>query len=104
MKNSSNQIYNTGDEWPAGGLERVPHLPINLNSGWNLIGGFEDTLDVTSLTTSPPGQINYPIYKFVPATGYETATVLEPGYGYWIKASSYCQLQITGVLAKGDRR
>jgi hypothetical protein len=69
-----------------------------------LIGGFEDTVSVTSLITTPPGQINYPIYKYVSGTGYQTATVLEPGYGYWIKATSYCQLNIHGVLAKGERR
>jgi hypothetical protein len=30
MKNSGNQTYNTGDEWPAGGIARVPHIPIIL--------------------------------------------------------------------------
>jgi photosystem II stability/assembly factor-like uncharacterized protein len=104
MKNSVNQTYNTGDEWPAGGIERIPNLPIILFTGWNLISGFEDTVNVTSLTTNPPGQINFPIYKYVPGTGYQTATVLEPGYGYWIKAASYCQLNITSVLANGERR
>jgi hypothetical protein len=104
MKNSGNQTYNTGDEWPAGGIERIPNIPIILFTGWNLIGGFEDTASVAALTTSPPGQINYPIYKYIPGTSYQTATLLEPGYGYWIKATSYCQLNLTGVLAKGDQR
>ena len=83
-------------------IQRIPHIPIILLTGWNLIGGFEDTVNVTALTTNPPGQINYPIYKYAPGTGYQTATILEPGYGYWIKASSSCQLNIPGVSAKTE--
>jgi len=102
MKNSVNQTYNTGDEWPAGGIERVPHTPIFLITGWNLTGGFEDTVNVTSLTTTPPGQINYPIYKYVPGTGYQTAIYLEPGFGYWIKVSADCLLSIPDVFGEGE--
>jgi photosystem II stability/assembly factor-like uncharacterized protein len=104
MKNSGVQTYNTGDEWPTDGVERVPHLPIFLTTGWNIIGGFEDTVAVTSLTTTPPGQIYYPIYKYMPGVGYQTANNFEPGYGYWIKADSDCHLNISGVSAKGKTR
>lgn len=65
MKNLGAQTYNTGDEWPSSGILIVPHDPIIADSGWNIIGGYENIVDVTSLTTTPPGQIVYPIYEFL---------------------------------------
>jgi hypothetical protein len=100
MKQVGDNVYNTGDEWPAGGIQIVPHDPISAAVGWNLIGGYENTVDVAALTTTPPGQILYPIYKYVPGTGYETAATIDPGYGYWIKVSSSCQINIPGALTK----
>lgn len=100
MYHSGNQTYNTGDEWPSAGIKRVPYLPINVFTGWNIIGGFEENVNVTSLTTSPPGQINVPIYKFVPGVGYQVTTELKPGFSYWLYADSYCQLYLTGLLDK----
>ena len=55
---------------------------------------YEDTVDATALTTTPSGQIVYPIYKFVPGTGYQTATQIVPGYGYWVKVLSACQINV----------
>ena len=46
MKHSVARTYNTGDEWPAGGIQIVPHNPLAGATGWNLIGGYE--LSVTS--------------------------------------------------------
>ena len=38
MKHSGNRTYNTGDEWPAGGIQIVPHNPIagavRMESDW----------------------------------------------------------------------
>jgi hypothetical protein len=104
MKNAGDQTYNTGDEWPAGGIQLVPHNPINAASGWNMFGGYENTVDAAALTTIPPGQIVYPIYKFVPNTGYQTATQIVPGYGYWVKVSANCQIIISNVFAKGNQK
>ncbi len=102
MKNAGAQTYNTGDEWPAGGIQIVPHDPINEESGWNIFGGYENTVDVTLLTTTPPGQI-VSIYKFVPGTGYQVAAQIVPGYGYWVKVSSACQINIPDVSEKGNQ-
>ena len=102
MKQVGNNIYNTGDEWPAGGIEFVNHDSMNVASGWNIFGGYEDVLDATALTTTPPGQIVFPIYKSVPGTGYQIATQIVPGYGYWVKVSSACQINIFDAMAKGN--
>ncbi len=102
MKNAGDNVYNTGDEWPAAGIQIVPHDPVNAAGGWNLIGGYENSVDIAALTTTPPGQIVYPIYKYVPGNGYQTAATIDPGYGYWVKVASACQINVPGALVKGN--
>jgi hypothetical protein len=100
MKNSGAQTYNTGDEWPAGGIQIVPHDPINALAGWNLIGGYENIIQTSGLTTTPPGLIvPNSIYKYG-TTGYTNATQFEPGYGYWIKLTGDGQIIIPDALTK----
>ncbi len=95
MKNTLTETYS----YPS--IQIVTHNPISASSGWNMIGGYEDAVDVTTLTTTPSGQIVYPIYKYVPGTGYQTATTLTPGYGYWVKVSSNCQINIPDLPVDG---
>ena len=64
MKNSGAQTYNTGDEWPAGGIQKVANVPISGVLGWNLIGGYEKTVLATGITTNPPGKIDAMIYGY----------------------------------------
>ena len=90
MKNTDARIYNTGDEWPAGGILEVPHDPITVASGWNIIGLYENNVTASSLTTSPPGLISGPIYKY--DNGYQVASSLDPGYGYWVKVLGDCEI------------
>ena len=52
-------------------------------SGWNLIGGYELSVTAANVTTNPPGLQSGPIYKY--SGGYQIATTLDPGYGYWMK-------------------
>jgi hypothetical protein len=90
MKNSGNQIYNTGDEWPARGISLAPHTPIVVNTGWNLIGGYESGFPTENIFSIPPDIISAPVYGY--SGGYGEADTLIPGYGYWVKISS------TGLL------
>ena len=101
MKQVGDNVYNTGDEWPASGIEIVPHNHIDVSAGWNMFGGYENIIDATALTTTPPGQIVFPIYKFVPGTGYQATPQILPGYGYWVKVSSNCQINILDEVSKG---
>ena len=86
MLHTGANTYNTGDEWPAGGIQIVAHDPIPVSAGWNMIGGYEQSVPIGSLTTTPPGQI-------VAGTvngwngSYYNPTNLEPGYGYWVLLS-----------------
>jgi hypothetical protein len=87
MKHIGARTYNTGDEWPAGGILTVPNNPISANAGWNLVGGYENIVSVGSITTTPPGLITTTIYWYVDHT-YPIADNIVPGYGYWVKMDS----------------
>ena len=95
IKNTLTETYS----YPS--IQIVAHNAISATAGWNMFGGYEDVVPVTSLTTTPSGQIVYPIYKYVPGTGYATATNLEPGYGYWVKVSSNCTITVPDLADKG---
>lgn len=86
MKNSANQTYNTGDEWPAAGIMTFAHYPIIVSKGWNLIGGYEKPFPVGNITSIPPDIISAPIYEF--SGGYQVADTLTAGYGYWVRTSA----------------
>ncbi|MDZ7624280.1 MAG: C25 family cysteine peptidase [Ignavibacteriaceae bacterium] len=100
MKHAGDRTYNTGDEWPAGGIQIVFHNQIAGASGWNLFGGYELSVTAANVTTNPPGLQSGPIYKY--SGGYAVATTLDPGYGYWIKLNSAGQIIIPETMAKGE--
>ena len=102
MKHIGNRTYNTGDEWPySGGIQFVPHVPLNGVSGWNLIGVYELVVTAANVTTNPPGLQSGPIYKYL--GGYSIATTLDFGYGYWIKLTGDGQIILPEFLAKDGK-
>jgi hypothetical protein len=101
MKHSGARTYNTGEEWPVGGIQIVPHAPLTVASGWNLIGGYELSVTAANVTTIPSGLQSGPIYKY--SGGYQTATTLDPGYGYWMKLTGAGQIIIPETLAKESK-
>ena len=100
MKHSGARTYNTGDEWPAGGIQIVAHAPLAGAAGWNLIGGYNNVATAALVTTIPAGLQSGPIYKY--SGGYQVATTLDPGYGYWMKLTAAGQIIIPETLAKGE--
>jgi hypothetical protein len=98
MKHAGARTYNTGDEWPAGGINIVPHDPISGAAGWNLFGGYELSVTAANVTTNPPGLQSGPIFGY--SNGYFTPTTLNPGYGYWIKLTGAGQIIIPETLSK----
>jgi hypothetical protein len=103
MKNNGPQTYNTGDEWPAGGIQIIPHNPIPGALGWNLIGGYEEVVpaDAAHVTSNPAGKVVFPIYKY--SGGYQVAATLDPGYAYWVKLSAAAQILLSATpLAKDE--
>ena len=102
MKNTSAQTYNTGDEWPAGGIEIVAHDPITGNAGWNLIGGYENSATVSAITTNPPGLQQGAVYGY--SSGYTTPATMDPGYGYWIKLSAAGDIILPNAISKSNAK
>lgn len=96
MKHIGNNEYNTGDEWPVGGIQVVPHNPINAAAGWNIVGGYENRISVADLTTTPPGLIVGPIYSY--SNQFNITSTLEPGYGYFVRMSAAGTINYPGVL------
>jgi len=76
MKNVGAQVYN----YPA--IEIVTHNDISGAAGWNMIGGYENSVPVGSLT----GPIEGDIFEY--SGGYQVATNIVPGYGYWVKLTT----------------
>lgn len=85
MRNIGNTIYNTGDEWPAGGIQYVSNLPITVSQGWNLIGTYDYTIGTSAITTTPPGLLSGFFYSYI--GGYRVVNTLVPGLGYFIYLS-----------------
>jgi len=97
MNNSGAETYN----YPA--IDIVTHNPISANTGWNMIGGYENSAPTGGLTTTPPGLISGRIFGY--SAGYFPATNLVPGYGYWIKLTGAGSINIpSGPLAKGSTK
>jgi hypothetical protein len=76
----------------------VTQNTINVVSGWNLIGPFDETIDISSITTQPPDIIISPFFGF--GGGYYIANTLEPGFGYWIKTNSSGSIQLNTDLSE----
>ncbi|MBE0570217.1 MAG: DUF1573 domain-containing protein, partial [Ignavibacteriaceae bacterium] len=100
MKHIGARTYNTGDEWPAGGIQVVEHGPLIAVAGWNLIGGYEISIATSGITTNPPGLLTGAVYKYV--NGYFVTNTLEPGLGYWIKLTGSGQIILPEELAKDE--
>ena len=98
MKNLDARTYDTGDEWPAEGIQIVRHDPINASTDWNLFGAYEEIVSASDLTTIPSGLINGPVYGY--SGGYFISPQLIPGHGYWVKLSGDAQIVIPDASLK----
>jgi hypothetical protein len=71
---------------------------IALRSGWNLIGIFDDPITVSQLGTVPSDILTTYFYGY--SNGYDIASTLEVGKGYWVKANQLGVLTIPAGPAK----
>ncbi|MCE1189283.1 MAG: T9SS type A sorting domain-containing protein [Ignavibacteria bacterium] len=63
----------------------VTSTQIPLNAGWNLIGIYSNTVQVSGITTNPAGIINSSFFSY--NAGYQTESTLQPGRAFWVRAS-----------------
>ncbi len=64
---------------------------VAVSQGWNIIGSISSPLDVASIGSVPAGMVLSSFYGYSGGT-YNAATTIEPGKGYWVKASQAGQL------------
>lgn len=74
---------------------------IGLEQGWNIIGPFDTNIDISTIQTNPSGIITSAFFSF--NNGYVTSDFLEPGKGYWVKASEQGEILI-GILNKNGNK
>jgi hypothetical protein len=66
---------------------------IDIEPGWNLIGGISDAIDTSAMIQVPPGILLSSYYGYNGV--YVFADSLRPGAAYWIKSSSAGKLILT---------
>lgn len=74
---------------------------VNVKTGWNIIGPLHNNVPVANITTNPPNIVQSFFYGY--NNGYQTATTLEKGKGYWVKVSSNGTMTIPTTFAKDDQ-
>lgn len=102
MKHIGSNTYNTGDEWPASGIQKILNVSLSGVTGWNLIGGYHISAATSGITTTPAGLQVGSVFGYTPGSGYAPAFNLVPGYGYWIKMTAAGDINIPTSLAKGN--
>src|ERR1041385_3911906 len=60
---------------------------IQLQSRWNLVGSLSITVPPTGRSSNPPNIIATNYYSYSKDNGYTSVSILEPGKGYWVKAT-----------------
>lgn len=76
------------------GTERVSQN-INLSEGWNLVGSLSYPVSIASLQTTPADILNSVFWGY--KRGYLMSDIIEPGKGYWVKASAPGVLTMNGT-------
>jgi uncharacterized repeat protein (TIGR01451 family) len=78
-------------------------LSIPVNSGWNMIGSISTAIDTSTahVTPSVAGLRASIFYKFSSSGGYVVASTIDPGRGYWVKASANGSFFMHSATAPG---
>ena len=75
----------------------VPTPPTaDVDAGWNVVGPYADSVDVSAISADPSGLLESAFYGFDPANGYTVAETLAPGQAYWVRASDAGTLNLSG--------
>ncbi|TAK66489.1 MAG: T9SS type A sorting domain-containing protein [Bacteroidetes bacterium] len=83
----------------TGGAITTATIPVS--EGWNMIGSISDEVDVTTITSEPPGLVTSQFFGY--NNGYFNSSSIEPGKAYWVKVSAGGTLTLSSVTrsAKG---
>ena len=81
--------------WVVEGEHELTELTLNLNYGWNLIGGLSSDVDISDIID--PDSIIVPGTIFSFNGTYDWATILEPGKAYWVRALQAGQITLSVI-------
>lgn len=70
---------------------------VAVETGWNIVGPFADSVDVEAISTEPSGIVQTSFFGFDPSSGYTSASVLVPSGGYWVKVRESGTLDLSGA-------
>lgn len=76
----------------------IVSIPIQVSTGWNMIGPFDEEILIGNIVSTPPGIIVSPFYEY--SGGYLIANTLKPGKGYWVKTNNIGVLQLNTNFQK----
>ncbi len=79
---------------------KIDSITVALKKGWNLIGGLNQNINVSDITTIPPGLISSQFWVY--NSGYSESPVVEMGKGYWIKLSANGSIKFISPSATGS--
>ncbi|TAK64031.1 MAG: T9SS type A sorting domain-containing protein, partial [Bacteroidetes bacterium] len=74
---------------------------VALVEGWNLVGSLTAPVSVASVTSQPENIFESEFFGY--SRGYEIASTIEPGKGYWIKTNAGGQMIISSSVAPPKR-
>ncbi|MFN0158551.1 MAG: T9SS type A sorting domain-containing protein [Bacteroidota bacterium] len=77
----------------------VESMGMAVGPGWNIIGSISAPVDASTVTSDPPGILASPFYSY--AGGYQLASVLYPGGGFWVKTTQAGTLYLNGEYEGG---
>ncbi len=87
-------------KFPASGTNEICGQKIDdyvaVQTGWNMIGTNDTTVLTSNISSVPAGIIMSEYFEF--DNGYVIAGELEPGKGYWVRASENGTIQINSTL------
>ena len=72
----------------------IDDLSISLMEGWNMISGISNPIMVDYIMDPDNLIIPNTIYGFS-ETGYSISSILNPGYGYWLRSSNEGEIQLS---------
>jgi len=88
--------FPAGDSIGHFGLERTEET-VDVEQGWNLIGSLTSSIPLTNIGSIPGGIVTSKFYRY--DGSYVSSSTLEPGIGYWVKASQAGQLTMNSTEA-----
>lgn len=73
---------------------------VSVKAGWNIIGAFEEEVNVDNITTEPTDLLESKFFEY--DGGFTEASTIKPGLGYWVKASSPGTIDLSGTSKSGE--